>query len=298
VTSKPIVLKVLLRQRHMQGHHAFCKEYDKVAKQLDADLVGSWPSKAQFYRWLSGNLRGLPYAHHCRVLESMFPEWKADQLFQPHNGGIEFIPEPTLKKSEHVKGGPVLHGVDAPVGQRAADITAVFATRPEFMHEMPPHLLFDGAKKISIVGLSLNLLCQQYSDKALLQLLESGTIVECLFLDPEGEYIKLREKEESHPSGVLTTLTRLNIQALRRTRARLSREPRENLKIKTYDEVVRFNITIVDGTRCVVQPYLPNARGVESPTLAMEKRPGTGGLFDTFAQVFSSMWGRGKEVAE
>jgi hypothetical protein len=92
--AKPIVLKVLLQHRHLQTHRAFCREYDKVAAKADPTSRGGWPSKAQFYRWLSGELVGLPYPDHCRILESMFPGWKVDQLFQMHEGGIDFIPEP------------------------------------------------------------------------------------------------------------------------------------------------------------------------------------------------------------
>jgi peptide deformylase len=92
VTTKPIVLKVLLRHRHLQTHRAFCREYDRVAAAIDPALLGGWPSKAQFYRWLSGDLIGLPYADHCRILEGMFPGWKVDQLFRVHDDGIECRP--------------------------------------------------------------------------------------------------------------------------------------------------------------------------------------------------------------
>ncbi|MGH3997535.1 MAG: DUF5919 domain-containing protein, partial [Pseudonocardiaceae bacterium] len=61
MTAKPIVLKVLLRQRHLQTHTAFCREYDRVAANIDPTLKGSGPSKAQFYRWIAGELVGLPY---------------------------------------------------------------------------------------------------------------------------------------------------------------------------------------------------------------------------------------------
>jgi len=93
--AKPVVLKVLLQHRHLQTHRAFCREYDRVAAKADPTLRGGWPSKAQFYRWLSGELVGLPYPDHCRILENMFPGWKVDQLFQNHEGGIDFVPEPT-----------------------------------------------------------------------------------------------------------------------------------------------------------------------------------------------------------
>ncbi|PXY33855.1 DUF5919 domain-containing protein [Prauserella flavalba] len=291
MADKPIVLKVLLRQRHLQGHRAFCKEYDKLAKQIEPDLVGSWPSKAQFYRWLSRDIQGLPYAHHCRILEAMLPGWTAEQLFQEHTGGIEFVPEPPASTGT---GRPAKAA--QPTAQGMADVTAVFPSRPAFSHEIPPHKLFDGAEQINMVGLSLNLLCQSYPDRSLLDLLESGTVVQCLFLDPAGRYITEREQEESHPQGVLSTLTTLNIQTLQRLQGKLSPEARGNLRIRTYDEAVRFNITVIDDATCVVQPYLPDARGVESPTLVIEKQPGPPGLFETFSQVFESMWARSTEV--
>lgn len=165
------------------------------------------------------------------------------------------------------------------------------------MHELPPHQLFDGAKRIRVAGLSLNLLCQNYPDRALHALLESGTVVEALFLDPTGTHIKQRDQEEGHDPGLLSTLTDINIQALRRVREKLSPEARDNIRIRVYDETIRFNITIIDDRTCVVQPYLPDARGVESPTIVTEKQDDAG-LYGTFVQVFTSIWDRAKDITE
>ncbi len=81
--SSPIRLKVLLEQRHWQSYATFCAEYDKAAHVVDPDLAGSSPSRAQYQRWLSGSVKRLPFSHHCRVLEVMFPDWTIAQLFQP-----------------------------------------------------------------------------------------------------------------------------------------------------------------------------------------------------------------------
>src|ERR1019366_4878751 len=83
VNSSPVRLKVLLRQRHWQSHATFCTEYDKAASVIDPGLAGSYPSRAQLHRWLSGTVQGMPLPHHCRVLEAMFPDWTIGQLFQP-----------------------------------------------------------------------------------------------------------------------------------------------------------------------------------------------------------------------
>jgi hypothetical protein len=89
VSIEPVRLKAVLRQKHLQTHSAFCREYDRVARKIDPELAGTWPSRAQFHRWLSGELKGLPYPHHCRVLEKMCPGWTAEQLFEAGNGEAE-----------------------------------------------------------------------------------------------------------------------------------------------------------------------------------------------------------------
>lgn len=57
-------------------------EYDKAARTIDVSLEKTWPSRSQYYRWLSGTLKnGIPHPDSCRVLEQMFPEWTAKKLF-------------------------------------------------------------------------------------------------------------------------------------------------------------------------------------------------------------------------
>lgn len=155
LSAKPILLKVLLKQRHLQGHRSFCKEYDRVAKEVEPDLVGSYPSKAQFYRWLSGELVGLPYADHCRIVESMFPDRTAHELFEPYNGGIEFVSEPSTTGEPTNGKAPIRCAAPPAFGESMGDIVAAFATRSEFSHEIPPRHLFDGASSIRLMGLSL-----------------------------------------------------------------------------------------------------------------------------------------------
>ncbi|MCX4094843.1 hypothetical protein [Nocardia sp. alder85J] len=78
-------LKALLKDQHLHGHSDFARAYNATARRLNPKLVDAAPTKAQFYRWLSGELRGLPRGHHCRVLEEMFPGWTAEMLFADEN---------------------------------------------------------------------------------------------------------------------------------------------------------------------------------------------------------------------
>jgi hypothetical protein len=78
----PTRLKVLLQERLWHSYSTFCAEYNRVAKSLDGVPPDSYPSRAQFHRWQSGTVKKLPYPHHRRVLEAMFPDWSLEQLFQ------------------------------------------------------------------------------------------------------------------------------------------------------------------------------------------------------------------------
>lgn len=290
MADRQILLKTLLQQRHWQTYRIFCKEYDKAAGLIDSTLQGKWPSRAQLHRWLSGELKGLPYSDHCRVLETMFPDRSAEELFSPGKGEVlasRIDVEPSKSADRIAETSPT---------PQLADVTAVFSSRSAFASAYSPSALFDTAREINAAGLSLNVLCQNYPDHRLKRLLESGTTIRCLFLDPEGNAIRAREDEEGYKDGTLTTLTALNISMLTRLKEKLAPEAASLLELRVYDETIRFNILIVDGTTCVVQPYLPQARGVDSPTIVINDNTAADGLFPVFDQVFTSMWERSSPV--
>ena len=82
--TRPTLLKVLLTERHWQRYETFRTEYERAAAQLAPELRHTAPSRAQYFRWLTGQLKGgTPYPDACRVLEGMLPPWTADDLFSP-----------------------------------------------------------------------------------------------------------------------------------------------------------------------------------------------------------------------
>ncbi|GAB0108533.1 hypothetical protein JMUB6875_75540 [Nocardia sp. JMUB6875] len=279
------VLKALLQQRHLQTLSAFNREYDRLARKIDPELVGCGPKKAQFYRWLAGGLASLPYPHHRRILQAMFPDKSIAELFEQSVGSTDALTRAISRSWD----------ASAPSSRRdTADIEAVYPNRMAFLRDLPPQELFRDARRIDMAGLSLNLLCQQCSDSDILDLLRSGTRIRCLFLDPKGANIGLRELEEGHPTGVLASLTDLNIRALHRVRSRVADGAPGSIAVRVYDSPIRYNITIVDAKVCVMQPYLPTARGIDSPTFVARRsvRPG---IFDTFSGVFETMWADARE---
>lgn len=179
------------------------------------------------------------------------------------------------------------------IGDRFVDLEAVYPTRSEFQAKLPTSELLEEAKEIRACGLSLNMLCQTISDVRLRELVERGTTLRCLFLKPYGHFIREREQEEGYPENRLSDLTAMNLMILREHVAgRVSPEARERIEIGVYDEPIRFNVLLVDSELCVTQTYLPQARGVDSPTFVIRRRRPAGGLYSSFEQVFSAMWER------
>jgi len=159
---------------------------------------------------------------------------------------------------------------------------------------MPPHALFDCATDIRASGLSLNLICQQYADTRLAQLAQDGARLQLLFPDPAGSAIRQREIEEDFTAGHLGALTTLNLQSILRVRDRLPAEARDRIEVATYDQTLRFNITLINNELCIAQPYLPHARGVEAPTMVIKKRWPSQGLYPVFERTFEELWNGGQ----
>ncbi|MEU3464766.1 DUF5919 domain-containing protein [Streptomyces sp. NPDC006733] len=179
------------------------------------------------------------------------------------------------------------------VGDQFADLAGVYASRSEFQAKLPTSELLDSALDIRASGLSLNMLCQTYSDARLREIIENGATLRCLFLKPYGHFIAEREQEEGYPEGRLSALTAMNLTILQeRVADKLTPAAANRLEFGVYDEPIRFNIFLIDSQLCVAQPYLPGIRGVDSPTLLIRKRRISGGLYSTFDQIFSTLWDR------
>src|SRR5215469_11993491 len=143
MVGQSVALKVLLRERHWT-YDAFCIEYNKAAKLLDPRLAQSSPSRAQFHRWLTGDLRGLPHPDACRVLEALFPGWQVEQLFASY---ARHQLASKVGDLATVDGGAT-RVADSLLLDQYQDVTAVYATRSELMSNFPPHALFDRATSI------------------------------------------------------------------------------------------------------------------------------------------------------
>jgi hypothetical protein len=274
LNAKPIVLKMLLQHRHLQTHSTFCREYDRVAAGIDPTLRGGWPSKAQFYRWLAGDLVGLPYADHCRILEGMFPDWKVDQLFQAHDDGIEFVPEPSTPKAATPTIRPL-----PPTGQADSDQLNKEAGISNLWPRTDPAVLDDlvgrvssAREEITVFGLSRNF----YAKDDMLPLFEaraSEIPVTFYVMDPYCDSRRDRYRVEpvevamEDPARYTREILRPLLDASRRI---IPTTPSAGMRIFTFNFPCSFAIEKVDRS-CRVMLYGHGKRGTEGPMLVFDE---------------------------
>jgi hypothetical protein len=257
--GEPTLLKALLRARHWQKHATFVREWDKVARAIDPQLRGSWPRHAQFYRWLRGDLRELPYPDACRVLESMFPQYSVRDLFRP-------CPPETVHKLARNSDSPTANPSNEQDHRGKAGISKVWTrTDPDAIHDLVSRIN-DAQEEVSI----LNLTGSFYATDEMLPLVESkarAIPVTFYVMDPHCD--SRRDRYRLEPSEALMEdpahYKREILRPLFAASQRVSPSTSSpGLRIFTYNFPCSFAIEKIDRS-CRVMLYGHGKRGTEGP---------------------------------
>jgi hypothetical protein len=271
--EEPTLLKTLLRARHWQKHSTFVREWDKVARAIDPYLKGSWPRHAQFYRWLRGDLRNLPYPDACRVLESMFPDYNLRDLFRPCS------PE-TVNKLRHPGGPATSNATNEPDLLGQAGISQVWPrTGPDVLSDLVTRV--SGAhQEVSMFGLTRNI----YASDEILPLFESKAReipVTFYVMDPHCDSRRDRyrleptEAEMEDPARYKREILRPLFAASQRISPST---PSAGLRIFTYNFPCSFAIEKIDRS-CRVMLYGHGKRGTEGPIFVVNDNTPYGDYF-------------------
>jgi hypothetical protein len=269
--AKPIVLRVLLQQRHLQTHTAFCREYDRVAADTDRTLRGGWSSKAQFYRWLAGDLVGLPYVDHCRILEGMFPGWKVAQLFQVHDGGIEFVPEPSTPQTATPTIWPVPSTGSADQLKEAGISSLWPRTNPAVLDDLVERVK-NAREEITVFGLTRNF----YAKDDMLPLFElkaSEIPITFYVMDPHCDSRRDRYRIEPAEAAMEdpARYTREILRPLFNASQRIvPKTPLAGMRIFTFNFPCSFAMEKIDRS-CRVMLYGHGKRGTEGPMFVFDE---------------------------
>jgi hypothetical protein len=287
-----IRLKLLLQQRHWQTHSAFCREYDRVARKIDRDLVGTHPSRAQFHRWLSGEVKRLPHPHHCRMLEEMLPGWTANELFE--RGSPDDFTAAThasrdqLPVREAASQSPHPPAPDGRIGP--PDLVKAYAARGLVARTEWNDIIRGAQETIWLYGMSeLGYALDDEVPNILAGAAAKGCVIRILLLDPTYAGTSAIDADEGSPAGTLSPRIRAALARFNKMRQRC----REQLHIRTYNAPPSVSIVRADS-RMLVTPYLRFFVGSNSPTLELKEAP-AGTMFERYVRHFEAVWDTAQE---
>lgn len=264
------LLRALLKSRHWQKHSTFTREWDKAARSIDPKLVGAWPRHAQFYRWLRGEIRELPYPDACRVLEVMFPEHDVKELFRPvlaqveqqESGRVSARSAPTVSTRELTGRTSPDIGLSNAWPQTNSDVLDDLIARVEAASE-----------EVTVFGLTRNF----YAKDEMLPIFESKAIevpVTFYVMEPNCESrrdrYRLEPAEAAMEDPARYTREILRPLFLASQRVSLISSPVAGMRIFTYNFPCSFAIEKIDDS-CRVMLYGHGKRGTESPLFVFDK---------------------------
>lgn len=182
-----------------------------------------------------------------------------------------------------------------PTVDDCGDLVRAFARRADAESSLKLSFLIEQAELVEASGISLNVLSLQTNTQKIQDMLLRGSRINALFLNPDSEAMRRREAEEHHRPGKLAKLTQLNIDSMLDLRESLPPAAKDNLAIRLNSELVTNNMLFLDESLCIVQPYLTNGRGIDSPSFVFVNRAGDG-IFKIYHHTYSHLWELGRSL--
>lgn len=154
--------------------------------------------------------------------------------------------------------------------QITSEIKEVFATRASMNQSCRFDDLIATAHAVRVIGISNSEVTARINPNAIVNCVEHGGKVEMLFLDPDGQFTKLREQEEGLRVNRIKNITNVNIETAVGFYDRIQTN-KDNFMLYTYDKQPRMNMIFVDNY-LILQYYANNIPGIENPSFFIEKQ--------------------------
>lgn len=151
------------------------------------------------------------------------------------------------------------------------EIKKVFPKRSSMAQSINLPQLIASSKNIRCLGISNSEVTTKIDPSALRFSLEHGGKIEILFLDPDGQFTKIREKEEGHRPNRIRNITENNIWSALDFKETLPDTLKDNYTLYKYDILPRINVIILDEI-AILQYYANNIYGLNNPCFIVEKQ--------------------------
>jgi len=166
------------------------------------------------------------------------------------------------------------------------------------------------ARSIDVIGVANEMVTTDVDEGCFEEFFKRGGHMRVMFVDPDGEAVKERERQERWPAGRLSAKSRTNIAHL----GQYNRYARSGaLQIRVYEHAPTVNMVIVDGSWVLAHHYGWSAHGTATPTLeinaraaALQSVEGTAPkaaeiarkLVDYYIAEYNDLWNQGRPPAE
>ena len=154
--------------------------------------------------------------------------------------------------------------------QTTNEIKDVYALRASMKEHCNFEALVAAAKNIRAIGISNTEMTVRINPNAIQNCIENGGQVELVFLDPDGEYNALREKEEGLRPGKIRNITNVNIDNALDMKYSLG-DKKDRYRLFKYNEQPRMNMIFLDDY-LFLQYYANNVPGLKNPSFFIERQ--------------------------
>lgn len=174
------------------------------------------------------------------------------------------------------------------------EVFKVFRRRSQAFESMNFTNLIAECKTVRAIGISISELTRRFVDPYPIErALLNGAHFELLFLDPNSQETKNREKEEQIREGKISFTTLENVEKILDLKSSLPDKIRNNLSVRYYKAVPRLNFIQVDDIS-FLQYYGNFAQGIKNPCFVLVKNGDNNPILDycldLFERIKSSSW--------
>jgi len=174
---------------------------------------------------------------------------------------------------------------------RYLDTACIFPDRTAFDACISYQAIFLKAKTIRGLGISCNAILQNWGQNNVVNIIKKNECrVKLLIMDPDSNFISQRERDESHVPGTIADITKTNIALAKKLRRQLREGYSDYFSYKLYQRPASLNMFIIDRSFIVVQHYIPETRGQETPVFVIQREADDFGVFSLYEGIFEDMW--------
>lgn len=171
--------------------------------------------------------------------------------------------------------------------QTSSEVREVFARRSSMSQKCNLPEMVASAKNIRCLGISNSELTSKMDPEAIKFALSHGANIELMFLDPDGEYTAMREKEEGLRPGRIKNITLNNLETAFDIKNNLPCEEKERYRLYKYDLQPRLNVIILDS-HIILQYYANSIPGLSNPCFLIERQD-ISPLYDFCVSVYEEL---------